>query len=251
MYLGYSAAALAAMGYGYYLTRNGAPALGLSAHDLELVAEGAIKGALHTEGLDSILTCVEDPKATIKSFEDAIKQFEKKDMASITMGFMDMAQAFKSLAKAVTDCDSDVTKREIEIFESMLKSFEDPKSLAIKAGQNIVLNGVEIYHEISAAYTSYKVAEYENFGRDMGVAMALVFIGACDPKKSDECDPSSEAMRTMVKQQLYPTGLEGDDNSMYLAFLDTLLRDREEAEYRAEHPESPDDIIAPMPGSFD
>ena len=55
-------------------------------------------------------------------------------MASITTGFMDMAAAFEDLAKAVKDCDSDVTKREIEIFESMLKEFEDPRSLAIKAG---------------------------------------------------------------------------------------------------------------------
>ena len=134
MYLGYSAAALAAMGYGYYLTRNGSPALGLSAQDLELVAQGVIQGALHTEGLDAILTCVKDPKATIKAFEDAVSHFEKKDMASITTGFMDMAAAFEDLAKAVKDCDSDVTKREIEIFESMLKEFEDPRSLAIKAG---------------------------------------------------------------------------------------------------------------------
>jgi hypothetical protein len=46
------------------------------------------------------------------------------------------------------------------------------------------LNGVEIYKEVSAAYTSYKVGEFEGFGRDIGVAMALVFIGACET----ECD---------------------------------------------------------------
>jgi hypothetical protein len=125
-----------------------------------------------------------------------------------------------------------VTKRELEIFEHMLAEFSDPKSLAIKAGKNIVLNGVEIYKEISAAYTSYKVAEYENFGRDMGVAMALVLIGACD-EKAEACDESSEAMKSMVQGQLYPTGLEGDDNHMYLAYLDNMLREREEAEHRA------------------
>jgi hypothetical protein len=42
----------------------------------------------------------------------------------------------------------------------MLKSFADPESLAIKAGTNVVLNGVEIYHEMTAAYTNYKLKEY-------------------------------------------------------------------------------------------
>ena len=73
----------------------------------------------------------------------------------------------------------------------MLVAFKDPKSLAINAGKNLVLNGVEIYHEMSAAYTNYKVGEYEGFGRDIGVALALTFIGACDPKSGAECDVST------------------------------------------------------------
>lgn len=172
-------------------------------------------------------------------------------MASISTGFMDMAAAFNNLAKAIKDCDSEVTKRELEIFESMLKEFEHPKSLAIEAGKNIALNGVEIYKEISAAYTNYKVGEFEGFGRDLGVAMALVFMGACDPSVT-ACSDSTEAMKSMVKQQLYPTGIEGDDNKMYLAYLSTLLTQRQEAEYKALHPiiESPEDLVAKMPGSL-
>lgn len=61
MYLGYTAAALATLGYAHYLTRNGSTTLGLGKDDLQLIAKGAIKGALHTEGLDDILTCLADP----------------------------------------------------------------------------------------------------------------------------------------------------------------------------------------------
>jgi hypothetical protein len=78
-------------------------------------------------------------------------------MAGVTTGFMDLAAAFNSLAKGIKDCDKETTKRELEIFEHMLVAFKDPKSLAIEAGKNMVLNGVEIYHEMSAAYTNYKV----------------------------------------------------------------------------------------------
>lgn len=66
----------------------------------------------------------------------------------------------------------------------MLKSFKDPKSLAINAGKNIVVNGVDIYKEMSAAYTNYSAKEFEGFGRDIGVALALIFIGATDSSSS-------------------------------------------------------------------
>lgn len=44
----------------------------------------------------------------------------------------------------------------------------------------MVVNGVEIYREMSAAYTNYNDKNFEGFGRDIGIAMALVFIGAGD-----------------------------------------------------------------------
>lgn len=166
-------------------------------------------------------------------------------MASITKGFLDLAAAFNSLAKGIKDCDKETTKRELEIFEKMLASFKDPKSLAIAASKNLVLNGVEIYHEMSAAYTNYKVKEWEGFGRDIGVALALVFIGACDK----ECTDSHNAMKSIIQDELYPTNIGGDDNAMYIAYLDMIMRQREEAEYRAAHPvaESPEDLLASYP----
>jgi hypothetical protein len=53
-------------------------------------------------------------------------------------------------------------------------------------------------------------------------------------------------MKTMIGEQLYPTGLNGDDNKMYLAYLDTILTQRQEAEYRALHPieETEEDLAA-------
>ena len=189
--------------------------------------------------------CIDDSEATLKEFEKSIELFENKDMNSITQGFLSLGAAMANLAKGIKDCDKDVSAREIEIFYKMIESFKDPRSLALAAGKNMVLNGVEIYHEMSAAYTNYKVGEYEGFGRDIGVTMALVFIGACDSKNI--CDDSKKAMKTMIDQRLYPTGLEGDDNSMYIAYLDMILRERVEAEYRAENPESPDDLVAKIP----
>ena len=74
-YLGYSLAALGAMGYAYYMTKGGVPQLKLTQDDLELIAKGVVKGAFHQEHLDDILQCVEDPRKTILDIEEAIKGF--------------------------------------------------------------------------------------------------------------------------------------------------------------------------------
>lgn len=46
---------------------------------------------------------------------------------------------------------------------------------------------MDIYRELSAAYTNYLGEQYEEFGRDIGVSLALIFIGSnsganLDPK---------------------------------------------------------------------
>ena len=55
IYFATAAASLAALAYTYYKTRNGIASLDLSQHDLQLIAQGAVKGVLHTENIDDIM----------------------------------------------------------------------------------------------------------------------------------------------------------------------------------------------------
>jgi hypothetical protein len=45
---------------------------------------------------------------------------------------------------------------------------------------------------MTAAYTNYKLGAYEGFGRDIGVALAITFIGASGTKAT-LTTPSAEA----------------------------------------------------------
>jgi hypothetical protein len=58
----------------------------------------------------------------------------------------------------------------------------------------MVVNGVEIYREMSAAYTNYNDKKFEGFGRDIGIAMALVFIGAGDSNIDEDARKSAMKM---------------------------------------------------------
>jgi hypothetical protein len=35
---------------------------------------------------------------------------------------------------------------------------------------------------MKAAYTNYKAQEYENFGKDIGITLAMIFIGRVRPE---------------------------------------------------------------------
>lgn len=62
----------------------------------------------------------------------------------------------------------------------MINNFKDPASFALAARENLWVNGISIGKEMRAAYTNYKEKEYEGFGRDIGVALALVFVGSSE-----------------------------------------------------------------------
>lgn len=126
-YLGYTAAALAALGVSYYYTKKGAAVIGLKPEDLQLIGKGALTGALHSQGLESIISCIEDPMTTIKEFEDAISKLDMNDKSSTLSGLYQLAMALGNVTVAVDKCDKDVTTREIEIFNHMLSQFSDPK----------------------------------------------------------------------------------------------------------------------------
>ena len=90
------------------------------------MAKGMVKGALHTEGLDDILTCVEDPINTLNDIRSAISHFEKQDFVSTTQGFMDMGSALSDLLKAIKHCSSAETTKEFWLLAHMITAFKAP-----------------------------------------------------------------------------------------------------------------------------
>lgn len=177
-YLGYTAMALAAMGTTYYYTTYGI--VGLKGSDLNLIAQGLLTGALHAEKMDDILKCLTNSKKTLSDFEEAAKFFQYRDYKNVLLGIEKLGVALSQVAVSVEGCSGEQTMKEMMIFKKMVENFETPKKFAMEVGINALVNGVDIYHEMSAAYTNYQAKEYEAFGRDIGVAMALVLIGAVE-----------------------------------------------------------------------
>jgi len=150
---------------------------------------------------------------------------EKMSLGEMLHSFHQLSLSFKTLGEAMKKCDTHVNE-EMELFMKMIKNFEDPKAVAHEIGQNILINGVDIYQEMSAAYTSYIAKDFEGFGRDVGVAMSLIFIGASNAAKLKPGE--RDAMMSVQYDSLYPQLnkhiFNAEDNSKYLAFLHYIAR---------------------------
>lgn len=195
-----SAMAIAA----YYMTKKGAPSLGLTQPDLQMIAKGIIKGTLHDDDLDNIMQCIDDPQRIVEDFEAAIATFGKEnvEMTDVMSSLTKIGMSVKKLSDAAKDCDNEITKKELDILTKMVGKFSNPKEFAYEMGANIMVNGVDIYREMSAAYTNYLAKEYESFGRDIGVSLALIFIGASEAAKANP--GAAKVMESMAEMELYP-----------------------------------------------
>ena len=92
-----------------------------------------------------------------------------------------------------------------------------------------MVNGVDIYKQIDAAFTAYLAKEYEDFGRDIGAAFALTFIGNGVTSSDASC------LRTMQTAYLYPeisSHYSVKDNQAYIDYLEYLSKSRENPKIR-------------------
>ena len=111
----------------------------------------------------------------------------------------------------------------------MVGRFSNPKTFAYELGANIVVNGVDIYREMSAAYTNYLANQYESFGRDIGVSLALIFIGASDAAKANP--GAAKVMESMAEMELYPELTDeiykSENNKKWLDYLSKIADEDE------------------------
>ena len=165
-------------------TVNDLQNLSLTKDEVAEIAVGVLSGALNTEDLNDYVQCIDDSEIIAADIEDAVVNFEKESISGVTKGLSDIADALTEITKAIGTCSQQKDIAQLKKLEAMLESFKDPKSFAFHVGKDLLVNGVDIYHQIADAITNYRAGKYESFGEDVGDSLALVLIGKSDKKKA-------------------------------------------------------------------
>lgn len=146
----------------------------MSSGEIEQVLIGIVKGAIN-EKLPSVDTCITDIAATAADVEDAVADFKKKTLSDVEAGIRKLGDAVSSIATDLDACK--VAIDHVEDLEKMAKTFKNPMSFAYHVGKDLLVDGKDIYAEITAGVAAYDQQQYETFGEDMGRALALVLVG--------------------------------------------------------------------------
>merc|ERR1712127_506409 len=105
-------------------------------------------------GFDDINKCIHDGETIIKDSEDAYGHFSKKTNKDIVAGLTDIVDIVKTVEAGMSDCSHIVA--DWKKLTEMVAIFSSPESFAYHVGKDLLVNGVDIFHEIEGAVTDYK-----------------------------------------------------------------------------------------------
>ena len=81
----------------------------------------------------------------------------------------------KDIKTTAGDCKGTVV--DLKKLEAMVEIFASPITFVFHVGKDLLVNGVQIFHEIEDATAQYKQGNWEKFGIDIGEATAKTLLG--------------------------------------------------------------------------
>merc|ERR1712054_306481 len=129
------------------------------------VTRGILLG-MGEQSVDGLSECVADLEGTFTDMEQAFVDFEGGTVKSVLDGIDEISDAVDGAVNA-------------------FKQFKNPVEYAVQVGKSVLVNGKDIYTEISTAAADWKAQDYEAAGEQIGKAVAQVFV---PPPPEEELD---------------------------------------------------------------
>jgi len=161
--------------FGYNVGKAGAQILlgeqkvEATAHDIVKVIEGVIKGAVDAEFSD-LDKCIDDGVDIIDDVWDAVKRFQSKNPDEVVKGIKDIGIILEKAGAALTDCKN--IKADLTKLTEMASYFSNPETAVVHIGKDIIVHGVQIIKEVTAAVKAMEQKDYYDFGLNVGKAAA-------------------------------------------------------------------------------
>ena len=108
--------------------------------------------------------------------DQAIEDIKEKSVDGVKEGIKLIGESLTEVSNAITDCKGAV--EDVENILSVLEEFSSPYSFAFHVGKDLLVNGVNIIHEISAAIDDWDAQSYRDCGVQIGTALNQLLIGA-------------------------------------------------------------------------
>eukprot|EP00930_Biecheleria_cincta_P071237 TRINITY_DN58751_c0_g1_i1.p1 TRINITY_DN58751_c0_g1~~TRINITY_DN58751_c0_g1_i1.p1 ORF type:complete len:475 (-),score=113.42 TRINITY_DN58751_c0_g1_i1:169-1593(-) len=141
---------------------------------------GLTEGFLSEKG--DVRDCMKTTEHTVEDVESAVHDLEKKDAADVLAGLRKLSHALKEFPEALRDCKA--LGADVERVVMALRAIHSPHQFLYHVGKDLIVNHAAIYKEISAAVQDHKAKKFEDFGKQIGLALHKIIIG--DQEKFQE-----------------------------------------------------------------
>merc|ERR1711990_271407 len=99
----------------------------------------------------------------------------QENVKGVVAGLKALGDGIKQVESGLQDCSH--LESDWEKLETMVAVFTGPEAFAFHTGKDLLVNGVDIFHEIGDAVTDYEDGNWSGFGKNVGEAAAKTFIG--------------------------------------------------------------------------
>lgn len=154
---------------------NASIALGSDAQNVLDFAYGVLLGIQAGSNFDDFENCIDDDETIVNLLEQAYNNITKETPQSVLAGIVALGQAAQIIPNAVQQCNA--TIQDFEALVKAIESFQSPISFVYHVGVSLLLNGREIYDEITNAVADFKAQNWTGFGFYVGEAFATLVIG--------------------------------------------------------------------------
>ena len=126
------------------------------------------------EKYPNLKQCASDVYEVYDDLDMAIKDIEEKSVDGVKNGIKLIGESLTEISTAITDCQGAIA--DVENILNTLKQFKTPESFAFHVGKNLLVNGVDILHEVEAAVDDWKAQSYRDAGVQIGTALNQLLI---------------------------------------------------------------------------
>jgi len=139
---------------------------------LELIG-GVLEGMGADINAQDIKPCISDIGTVGTDVEGAINDIMKESFDGIKDGLHQIAEAFQDVPTAIKECKA-AEGETADAFEKAINSFKNPWSLVYHLGKSIIVDGHQIFDDLSEAMQAWENSNWEQCGLKIGEAMFAV-----------------------------------------------------------------------------
>ena len=146
-----------------------APLKGLNFNQVMDIIGGFFVGMSTDVNATDLAPCVTNSDVFGGWIEQAVVDFSKDTFDGIKDGMMDLSNAFGALPPFIEKCVP-ASIETAKVVEKAAVAWAHPLSLLLHTGENILVNGKDIFEDISKAMGDYQTGNWYDFGFEIGQA---------------------------------------------------------------------------------